>query len=62
MGRKDVQISKFTIVASKPQPRNTAFNHTIENIEDKLIELEVLERGRTIDIKGESLCLSNVNC
>lgn len=52
LGKKDVTITKFTIVASKPLPRNSEFNHTIENIESKLIELEVKERGRTIDIKS----------
>lgn len=51
MGKKDVIISKFTIVESKPQPRNTVFNQTIENIETQLIQLEVKERARTIDIK-----------
>lgn len=33
-------------------PRNKTFNRTIEALEEKLIELKIPERTRTIDIKS----------
>jgi hypothetical protein len=41
----------LTIVAP-PKPENKVVRDTIEELEEKLIELEIRERARTIDIKG----------
>ena len=47
-----VKISRFSVIEPPVMPRNTNLNGTIEALEEKIIEVEVRERARTIDIKG----------
>ena len=62
-GKPDVKISKVSVVDIAPLPAQKEMNGAIVEMEDKLVELEVRERSRTIDIKGMlTLFISYAKC
>ncbi|KAL2919844.1 hypothetical protein HK105_200761 [Polyrhizophydium stewartii] len=50
-GRKDVKLSKFQVSLAPAQPVNLESRKTIESLESRLLELELNERVRSIDLR-----------
>ncbi|KAI9011390.1 hypothetical protein BC832DRAFT_590617 [Gaertneriomyces semiglobifer] len=49
--RKDVKITKCQVTLAPAQPQNVEVKGTIEHLEQRLLELELHERGRSIDLR-----------
>ncbi|KND01371.1 uncharacterized protein SPPG_03184 [Spizellomyces punctatus DAOM BR117] len=50
-GRRDVKISKFQVSMAPAQPQNLKTKHTMQGLEQRLLELELRERARSIDLR-----------
>ncbi|RKO86086.1 hypothetical protein BDK51DRAFT_34934 [Blyttiomyces helicus] len=50
-GKKDVKINKFQITLAPARPMNLSARNTIEKLEEQLLELEMNERARSIDLR-----------
>ncbi|KAJ3176318.1 hypothetical protein HDU87_005360 [Geranomyces variabilis] len=50
-GRRDVKISKFQVSLAPAQPQNLKVKGTIQDLEQRLLELELRERARSIDLR-----------
>ncbi|KAI8817168.1 uncharacterized protein EV422DRAFT_551520 [Fimicolochytrium jonesii] len=50
-GRRDVKISKFQVSLAPAQPQNLKVKGTIQDLEQRLLELELKERARSIDLR-----------
>ena len=50
-GRKDAKISKFQVSLAPARPANIDARKTVEALENRLIELEIHERSRSIDLR-----------
>ncbi|KAJ3074091.1 hypothetical protein HDU98_012119 [Podochytrium sp. JEL0797] len=51
-GKKDAKLSRFSATMGETRPQNTA-DRTIEAMEQQIVQLELLERARSIDLKGD---------
>ena len=51
-GKKDAKLSKFQISLAPALPKNVEARKTIEALETRLMELELNERTRSIDLRG----------
>ncbi|KAJ3058943.1 hypothetical protein BCR33DRAFT_712754 [Rhizoclosmatium globosum] len=49
-GKKDAKLSRFCTTMAEARPQNAA-DHTIEALEQQIVQLELLERARSIDLK-----------
>ncbi|EGF84076.1 hypothetical protein BATDEDRAFT_85450 [Batrachochytrium dendrobatidis JAM81] len=50
-GKKDVKLFKFQVSLAPAQPVNVESRKTIESLEKRLLELELNERARSIDLR-----------
>ncbi|KAI9096601.1 hypothetical protein DFS34DRAFT_650694 [Phlyctochytrium arcticum] len=50
-GRKDAKIAKFQVAIAPPQPVNLKVKHTMAELEQRLVEIELRERARSIDLR-----------
>ncbi|KAI8915901.1 hypothetical protein EDD86DRAFT_185877 [Gorgonomyces haynaldii] len=50
-GKKDVKLSKFQISLAPARPQNTETRRNVEALERRLLELELNERARSIDLR-----------
>ncbi|KAI9344935.1 hypothetical protein BDR26DRAFT_856966 [Obelidium mucronatum] len=49
-GKKDAKLSRFSVTMGEARPQNAA-DKTIEALEQQIVQLELLERTRSIDLK-----------
>ncbi|KAJ3045564.1 hypothetical protein HDV00_009221 [Rhizophlyctis rosea] len=51
LSRRDVKITKFSVTMAPQQPQNQEARNTIEQLEERLLDLELKERARSIDLR-----------
>ncbi|KAJ3026351.1 UNVERIFIED_CONTAM: hypothetical protein HDU68_005796 [Siphonaria sp. JEL0065] len=51
-GKNDAKLSRFSVTMGETRPQNAA-DKTIEALEQQIVQLELLERTRSIDLKSE---------
>ncbi|RKO99946.1 hypothetical protein CXG81DRAFT_13838 [Caulochytrium protostelioides] len=52
MGRKDAKVTKIEISLAPARPQNRIAQETLEGFEQQLVQLEIAERGRSIDLRA----------
>ncbi|KAJ3293522.1 hypothetical protein HK104_004394 [Borealophlyctis nickersoniae] len=51
LSRRDIKITKVSVTLAPAQPQNQKARDTIEQLESRLLELELRERARSIDLR-----------
>ena len=50
-GKKDAKLSKYNISLAPARPQNAETRKTIESLERRLLDIELAERSRSIDLR-----------
>lgn len=50
-GKRDVKLSKFQVSLAPARPQNAESRKTIESLERRLLDIELSERSRSIDLR-----------